>query len=175
MNAQGSLTDQTETIRWPDGFAPQQCPVHVRNELAMPVPADRVWAWLVRAGLWPSWYPNSRNVRFLDGKPPDLELNTRFRWWTFGVTIESKVLEFEPGARIAWDARGIGVRAYHAWLIRPTREGCHVLTEETQKGGLARLGNLLLPMRMSGYHQLWLERLRNGAAGGMPPAPPAIR
>jgi len=171
MNEQGPETAQPEAIQWPEGFAPQRCPVHVRNELAMPIPAERVWAWLVRAALWPSWYPNSKNVRFLEGQPPDLALGTSFRWWTFGVTIESKVQELVPGERIAWDARGLGVLAYHAWLIWPTAEGCHVLTEESQHGWAARLGNLVRPTRMSHYHQLWLERLRNCAAGGFPPRP----
>lgn len=169
MTTQGQLAVQPQAIEWPEGFKPQQCPVHVRNELTMAASPEHVWAWLIRAAIWPSWYPNSKNVRFLEGEPPDLARGTRFRWWTFGFTMKSKVLEFVPGKRIGWDARGLGVRAYHSWLIWPTAEGCHVLTEETQHGWLARLGQVAMPTRMSHYHQLWLERLRNCAAGGPPP------
>ena len=88
-----------------------------------------------------------------------------------GQLGDTGVLVRENGERIAWDARGLGVLAYHAWLIWPTAEGCHVLTEESQHGWAARLGNLVRPTRMSHYHQLWLERLRNCAAGGFPPRP----
>ena len=159
-----------DAIRWPEEFEPRRCPIHVRNELEMPVAADRVWTCLVRAEVWPSWYANWKNVRFVEGDPPDLAMGARFRWRTFGVTVDSRVREFEPTGRIAWDAAGIGVRAYHAWLIRETPTGCVVLTEETQHGWLALLGAALMPMRMSHFHQVWLECLRDRAVSGMPQA-----
>jgi hypothetical protein len=136
----------------------------------MDAPPDVVWAWLIRAQLWPSWYVNAAHIRFLDGTPPDLSAGARFRWKTFGVSLESTVREFVPGERIAWDARGPGVDAYHAWVISATARGSHVLTEETQHGWLARLANFLMPWRMPKYHQLWLEQLRDYSASGLPPA-----
>jgi len=155
-------------IFWPPGFEPQESPVHARNEIAIPFSKETVWAWLVRAKLWPSWYPNSANIEFLDGAPPDLELGTRFRWKTFGVTLKSIVREFVPFERLAWDAQRVGVKAYHAWLIQPTAEGCHVLTEETQKGVLARLGKALRPKQLEQMHQIWLEQLKIKASTGLP-------
>lgn len=160
---------EPEGVRWPERFAPENCPVHVRNELAMSAPVARVWAWLIRAQLWPTWYENSANVQFLEGPPPDLALGTRFRWRTFSVTVESTVVEFIPMERIAWDARTLGLEAYHAWVLRETPEGCHVVTEETQRGSLARLGDLVLPNRMSKHHQIWLERMEIQARAGFPP------
>jgi uncharacterized protein YndB with AHSA1/START domain len=157
-------------IHWPDRYAPQKSPVHVRNELSMAAPPDRVWAWLTRAALWPIWYSNSAKVRFLDGSGPDLKMGTRFRWKTFDVTITSTVLEYVPEERIAWDAHALGVDAYHAWVLQPSPQGCHVLTEETQHGFLARAGKLLLPNRMSERHQIWLEGLERKAQAGFPPA-----
>jgi len=155
-------------IRWPAAFEPSRSPVHVRNEIEIAASAGRVWAWLVRAERWPEWYANSRDVRFLAGRPPDLAPGTRFRWRTFGVRISSRVLEFEPPHRLAWDARGIGVLAYHAWLVQESPGGCRVLTEETQRGWLARLGARLMPARMWRGHQLWLESLRERAPAGAP-------
>lgn len=156
-------------IRWPERFHPDRVPVHVRNEIDIPAPCERVWAWLVRAQIWPSWYENSSDVQFTQGSPPDLEAGTQFRWRTFGVHIESAVLEFEPPFRIAWDAKGTGVDAYHAWLLEPISSGCHVTTEETQYGVLARTGNFLMPHRMSHWHQQWLEGLRAQSLLGWPP------
>lgn len=156
-------------IRWPAQFDPSRTGVYVVNEIDIPAASEIVWAWLVRAQLWPTWYPNSRSVKFLEGAPPDLAPATRFRWWTFGVTITSVVREFEPYERLAWDAKAFGIRAYHAWLITRTANGCHVLTEETQHGFLARLGSLLMPKRMHHHHQIWLEQMREKATGGLPP------
>jgi uncharacterized protein YndB with AHSA1/START domain len=158
-------------IHWPARYDPAVTPIHVRNELSMKAPAPQVWRWLLRAPLWPQWYPNSKRVVHLSGAWPDLGLHTRFRWTTFGVRITSEVLEYEPGERLAWDAKGIGVDAYHAWWVHPTPPGCVVLTEETQYGFAARLGALAFPTRMFRYHQLWLERLAAQAEAGEPPGP----
>ena len=160
---------ESNKILWPSRYDPASCPVHVRNELAMASNPEAVWAWLIRAQLWPKWYPNSANVKFLSGQPPDLALGTRFRWRTFGVTLESTVQEFVPFERLAWDAHGSGLDAYHAWLILKTSQGCEVITEETQRGLLPRLLKLLAPKRMENQHQIWLERLRDNAGKGTPP------
>jgi uncharacterized protein YndB with AHSA1/START domain len=156
-------------IHWPEEHQPSRAAVHVRNELTMPAPPAEVWAWLVRAELWPRWYRNSHRVRIVGGPRPDLALGSRFQWWTFGVPIDSTVAECVPYERLAWTARGAGVRAYHAWFLRPSGYGCHVLTEETQDGWLARLGSLMMPNRMHRGHQIWLEALAQKAAEGPPP------
>lgn len=160
----------TDGIRWPEKYAPANAPVHVRNEFEISAPVDRVWSWLIRAKGWPDWYSNSSNVRFLRGAGPNLDAGTRFQWKTFWVTIESEVLEFVPQERIAWDAHSLGVDAYHAWLLRETPRGCHVVTEEVQHGFLATLQKKVWPGRMFRYHQIWLEALSAKAAEGYPPA-----
>lgn len=157
-------------INWPERYAPRHTAVHVHNELAMQAPPDRVWAWLVRAALWPRWYPNSKDVR-IEGGGPDLAPGARFRWRTFGLAVASTVAEFVPNERIAWDGKGIGLDVYHGWLIEPRPDGCRVLTEENQNGAAARLQSLLMPDRMRRGHDLWLARLHDRARSGPPPGP----
>jgi hypothetical protein len=151
-------------IHWPSEYHPTRTGVYVSNSLTVQAKPEVLWAWMIRAQLWPTWYPNSSDVVFLNAAGPDLSKGTRFRWKTFGVTIESEVREFEPLERLAWNARGIGVDAYHAWLFEPN----NVFTEETQNGFLARLGSLAMPNRMHKYHQIWLENLREKALTGLP-------
>ena len=159
---------RSPTINWPEKYDPNRTPVYVRNELHIAAPAETVWAWLIRAPAWPDWYPNSHNVR-IQGEPPDrLALGTQFAWRTFGVSIRSTVQEFVPHERLAWDAFGMGVDAYHAWLITPAEGGCQVLTEETQFGWAARLSSRVFPNRMSRFHQIWLEQLAVMAQTGSP-------
>lgn len=155
-------------INWPDKYHPSHTSVHVTNSLSVTVKPEHLWAWLIRAQLWPTWYPNSSDVVFLNSSGPDLGLGTRFRWKTFGVTIESEVHEFEPFRRLAWNAVGTGVDAYHAWLFEPRPAACNILTEETQNGFLAKLGSIAMPNRMHKYHQIWLECLRDRARAGPP-------
>jgi hypothetical protein len=156
-------------IHWPDRYDPSRAPVHVANEIDTPAPPEAIWAWLVRAPLWPSWYPNAKDV-VVEGGGSELALGVTFTWRTFGVGIRSTVLEFVPCERIAWNAFGLGVDAYHAWEITRTPAGAHVVTEETQYGWTAWLGSIVFPSRMSKFHQIWLERLSAQAQGGLPAA-----
>jgi hypothetical protein len=96
---------------------------------------------------------------------------SRFRWKTFGVTLDSKVEQFVPFERLAWSAHSTGIDVYHAWLIERRSSGCYVLTEESQNGLMARLSSMLRPNNMSRYHQLWLEQLLAKARTGPPPEP----
>ena len=156
-------------IRWPEKYSPERTSVHVSNQLEMSVHPEVVWAWLIRAELWPTWYANSKQV-VIDGGGPDLGLRSRFRWTTFGVRLDSKVEEFLPFERLAWSARAMGIDAYHAWLIEKRPSECLVLTEEAQNGWLARLSDALRPLNMSKQHQNWLESLKRKSSEGPPPA-----
>lgn len=155
-------------IQWPKKYRPERTKVHVHNEMDMDVPPERVWAWLIRAKLWPTWYKNSGNV-IIEGGASDLAPGTKFRWKTFGVNLESQVQEYEPFQRLAWNAKSFGIDAFHIWLIENTSVGCHVVTEENQNGWIASLSNKLRPQNMSKGHQMWLEQLLIEAKGGLPP------
>jgi uncharacterized protein YndB with AHSA1/START domain len=164
-----STHEKPARIRWPQHYDPAEAPVFVRNELHIDAAPETVWAWLVRAPLWPQWYANSHHLRIVNGNPSALAPGSRFVWTTFGIRLQSEVKEFVSGERLAWDAKAFGVDAYHAWLLTPTSDGgCLVLTEETQHGFIARGGALLFPKRMFRWHQTWLESLSERALGGLP-------
>jgi uncharacterized protein YndB with AHSA1/START domain len=154
-------------VRWPAEAEPSKCPVYARNEIAIAAPPERVWRWLIRAGRWPDWYSNSANVEFLSGIGPDLAAGAEFRWKTFGATITSRVLVFDPPRELLWDARGV-LTAYHAWTIAPDGGGCRVVTEETQRGLLPRVGWWYLRPMLERGHQGWVESLKRMAEGGEP-------
>ena len=172
---------ESDEIFWPTRFAPANCHVNVRNELDFSSQPEMVWAWLIRAQLWPTWYPNSAKMRFIEGQPPDLAMGTRFKWKTgflnpdtmketpLGVTVDCRVREFLPPNRLSFEFNGTGISGYQAWLITKTEAGCRVLTEERQLGILARVISLL-SRRMEKQHQIWLEGLSKKAMSGLPPA-----
>lgn len=157
------------SIDWPDRYRPENTAAHVRNEILIAAAPDRVWAWLVEAARWPEWYPNAREVRLADGRTR-LFPGAVFDWRTFGFPVHSTVREFIPEERIAWDGTGLGLDVYHAWLLVPRDRGTWVLTEENQNGVGARLQSLFAPNRMSKWHQVWLERLRERAESGALPS-----
>jgi uncharacterized protein YndB with AHSA1/START domain len=158
---------QVMSIVWPERYAPDRVAARVSNEITISAPPAMVWAWLVRASLWPTWYPNSHQVQIAGGAR-DLSAGAGFKWRTFGVCVSSTVREFEPHSRIAWDAKGPFLDVYNAWLIEPRGGGSWVLTEENQNGLAARIQAAIMPRRMFKGHQLWPESLKARAEGGAP-------
>jgi hypothetical protein len=61
---------------------------------------ETVFANIVDAQSWPSWYANSYNAVVHDGPDNKLHEGTKFSWDKFGVRIESTVHEFAPASRI---------------------------------------------------------------------------
>ncbi len=73
-----------------------------------------------------------------------------------GQLFEGAIREFVPYSRLAWETRNEKIMAYHAWLIIPNEEGFLLITDEVQKGKLARLQKTFLPNKLRKLHDIWL-------------------
>lgn len=152
---------------WPEGARPDQSSVFCHNEMMVPTPPQRVWEWLVTAGMWSRWYVNAGDVE-LPGNQVRLEKNMVFRWRTFGARITSKVVEYDPPNAIGWTWWRRGARGYHGWLLRAEGDGTRVITEETQHGLLPWLLRPILRRALAIAHEYWLRQLARQAAQGLP-------
>ncbi|AVA26429.1 MULTISPECIES: polyketide cyclase [unclassified Rhizobium] len=157
-------------IQWPEGYLPGFTENFSSNEvIAADLQVADVWPQLSQATLWPSYYPNSANVRFYDSKGPELEEGVRFYFETFGFPVEAEVVEYVPPTkgkpgRVAWHGwAGEGetrLDVHHAWLIEELPGGrVRVLTQETQKGKPAEDLAKTKPNPMINGHQDWLDGL----------------
>ncbi|MFJ5265613.1 SRPBCC family protein [Streptomyces sp. NPDC088387] len=147
---------------WPDGMAPNQAHVHARNELTIAADPAAIWALLVNATAWPSFYPNARHVQVLDGS--ELAEGTRFRWTTFNIRATSTVKVFRPDHELAWEGVVLGTRAHHRWQLTQNPDGTTtVVTEETQRGPLPFLASRWVRAGLLRWHQRWLEGLQSNA------------
>lgn len=161
MTMKQDLTNRSAAIHWPTGFAPEQADLFAHNEIHVDASCERVWSHIVDASNWPAWYPNSRDVRLLDGDPV-LKANSVFRWTTFGLPLESRVHEFTPHERLGWYgyAPGTEPNFYHAWYLKPAGGGCLVVTDEVGIGAAARQFRQADEGAMHRGHDLWLAALK---------------
>lgn len=133
----------------------------------MKAPPELVWKLLVDAEKWSNYFPPEDQVKILTGEP-ELALGTRYSRVTVGFLMNLIVTECVPGRRLSWatvvDGDETGSSAFHGWVITPTNDGCHVLTEETQQGTffLEEIGRKR-PGALYRYHQEWVERLARAA------------
>jgi uncharacterized protein YndB with AHSA1/START domain len=125
-----------ESIKWPEDMKPSRSPIHFTNELDVAASVKTIWSLLTDPKAWPGFYPGVQQVHLLDGHA-SLGAGTRFETNLAGQDVYASVQEFEPMARIAWGGYpkvAEHSRAYHAWIITPTANGCHLWTEETMQG-----------------------------------------
>lgn len=161
---------QRSVVRWPPGLDPEKCPVHALNELRIEAEPERIWAWLVRAPLWPTFYANARRVMIESAPGPDLGPGVVFAWTTFGLRMRTTITEWEPPFRLTWRGARFGAEGCHGWVIEPVTGGCRVVTEEVQRGVLPALAAPLLRRALHRGHSRWLEGLERVATAGPPPA-----
>ena len=160
MSMKDDLANRSRDIHWPAGFDPAKADLFSHNELVIDAPCERVWQDIIEATKWPEWYPNSKDVRIMDGTV--LAEGSVFRWTTFGLSIESKINEFVPYTRIGWYgyAPGAAPTFYHTWFLTQAGDGCHVVTDEVGMGkDAARLRETDESLMHRG-HDLWLATLK---------------
>jgi hypothetical protein len=157
-------------IIWPEGYTPGFTDNFCSNEVIVAgLSAADVWPLLSTPSHWPTYYANSANIRFHDGKGPELQDGVRFYFETFGFPVESQCTEFvapangEPG-RVAWHGwAGEGdtrLDVIHAWLVEDLDSGrVRILTQESQKGKPAVDLRNAKPNPMINGHQDWLDGL----------------
>ena len=154
-------------VIWPEQYDPKISPIYALNDVDVNAPSEVVWKLLVDAENWSSYFPAESQVKILSGEP-QLTLGTKFSRVTIGFLMFPIVTEYLLGRRLAWSTTVYGDKtgstAYHGWVITPTGEGCHVLSEETQQGPffLEELGHKS-PGGLYRYHQEWVEGLKRAA------------
>jgi uncharacterized protein YndB with AHSA1/START domain len=124
-------------VIWPEKYDPKTSAIYALNDIDVKASPEMVWRLLIDAENWSKYFPPESQVSFLGGARK-LALGTKFRRVTVGFPMSLVVTEYEPLRRLAWattvDDDATGSSAYHGWVITPTHQGCHVLTEETQQG-----------------------------------------
>ena len=156
-----------DKVIWPEKNHPKVSAIYALNDIDVTAPPEVVWNLLVDAENWSAYFPPEDQVKILSGES-ELKPGTKWSRVTVGVPMSLTVTEFEPFRRLAWlttvDGDESGSTAYHGWVITPTEDGCHVLTEESQQGEffLELLGRKH-PGGLYSYHQDWVERLAKAA------------
>lgn len=154
-------------VIWPEQYDPRISALYALNDIDIKAPPEVVWRLLVDAHHWSSYFPPEDQVQILSGES-ELRLGTRYSRVTVGYPMRLVVTECVPNERLAWattvDGDATGSTAYHGWVITPTADGCHLLTEETQQGDffLDVIGHQH-PGALYRYHQDWVERLARAA------------
>ncbi len=166
MTMQHDLATRATEIHWPQGFAPETADLFSHNSLLIHASCEKVWSHIVGAESWPQWYPNSKNVKLLNGAKT-LTDGVVWRWETFGLPLESKVHEYVPYTRLGWYGYAPGEKPtfYHTWYLTPQGPDCLVVMDEAGIGKDAAHLRESDESLMHRGHDLWLATLKWVAEG----------
>ena len=147
-------------IIWPPKHSPASSRVFAQNTIEIAAAPETVWSLLIDCVKWPSWYKHCSDVSVLKGGPL-LSANSQFRFKTLGFYFEPEIVTFRPNQMLIWSAKGpAGTSGAHAWYIEPTPGGCHVVTEEAQRGLLLFFIGGRTRGTLLNSHQEWLRALK---------------
>ena len=68
---------RAKDVHWPVGFLPEDADLFVHNEIVIDATCEKVFTNMADAQAWPSWYPNSQNVKLLNSSDGKLHEGTR--------------------------------------------------------------------------------------------------
>lgn len=146
---------------WPVRFDANRDAVFSYNEIFIPdVAPGKIFAVLISAKNWSSFYPNASDVEILSSKDGKLFADCKFQWKTFATKQKSKIELYEQDYALGWSAESPGTHAFHRWILEPQGNGTLVITEECQNGITAWLDSFIMNPGLHAAHQLWLERLK---------------
>src|SRR5580698_6813340 len=132
------LIERSVNIHWPDGYDPDHADLFAHITFDNQAPAETIWAKLVAATAWPTWYSNASDV-VVNDPSGTLSEGVTFNWSTFGLKIASAIAECVPHTRIGWYGTGDQLRAYHTWPLIPRNgDSTYIVMEETGLGPAAR-------------------------------------
>jgi len=140
------------------GVIEQDAPVKAHVQTRIAARPGRVWALLVDAASWPSWYPDIESVE----APTPLAMGSRFTWKSGSTSIHSEVHLFEPEHRLSWTGTAFPARAVHVWMLEPTPGGGTLVTvDESMEGPL--LTWLYPSAKLEDADADWLAALKRAA------------
>ena len=152
--------DSSKEIIWPSAYKLSKSKFYVHNEIEINASPEIVWAFLIDALKWQSWYLGAKNVLFTNSTDTVLNSSSAFKWQTMGLTFTSSVKQFESNRLLAWESVKKSIQRYYIWLIVSIDKGCKVITEEAQNGWLTFFEKTFQRNKLKKLHDVWLAALK---------------
>lgn len=154
----------SEKINWPEGFKPAESDFFIHNEIDIKASPEMVWDIFINAGKWPQWHKKAEGIQLLNSPEGKLNPSSVFIWSPAGK-FTSTIKEFKPPYNIAWlgETDNKKMTVYNAWMIIPTKDGCKVISNETQNGPKTKMEKIFAPNMVSKSIGQWLLRLKEQA------------
>jgi hypothetical protein len=154
----------SDKIKWPEGYKPSEADFFVHNEIDIKASPQVVWDILIHAAKWPEWHKKAKGIKLLNSPDGRFNSSSVFTWYPAGK-FTSSIKEFNPPYNLAWygETGNKNMTIYNAWMIIPTKEGCKVVSNESQNGSKTIIEKIFAPNMVRKDIRHWLIRLKEQA------------
>lgn len=151
----------SDKIKWPEGYKPSESDFFIHNAIDIKASPQVVWDILIQADKWPEWHKKAEGIELLNSPNGKLNSSSVFIWHPAGK-FTSTIKEFNPPYNIAWygETENKNMTVYNAWMIIPTKEGCKVVSDESQNGPKTKMEKIFAPNMVRKDLLDWLIRLK---------------
>lgn len=151
----------SKDISWPKGYKPSESGFFVHNEIVIKASPQVVWDIFIEAEKWQDYYEDAKGLKVQNSTDGKLSPTAVFTWYPAGK-FTSTIKKFEPPYEIAWHAEeeNMKMTVYHAWLIIPTKDGCKMISQESQNGPRTFWEKVFVPKMMTKKHAKWLNEIK---------------
>lgn len=148
-------------INWPGGYKPSEADFFIHTEIDIKASPQVVWDIFIHAAKWPEWHKKTEGIELLNSPNGKLNSSSVFVWSPAGK-FTSTIKEFNPPYNIAWygESDDKKMTVYNAWMIIPTKEGCKVVSNESQNGPKTKMEKIFAPNMVRKDLHDWLIRLK---------------
>lgn len=151
----------SEKINWPEGFKPTESDFFIHNEIDIKASPQVVWDIFIHAAKWPQWYKKAEGIKLLNSPDGKLNPSSVFIWNPAGK-FTSTIKEFNAPYNIAWlgETDNKNMTVYNVWMIIPTKDGCKVVSNESQNGPKTKMEKIFAPNMVRENIKDWLIGLK---------------
>jgi len=160
-NAVQSSLPYSDKINWPEGYKPAEADFFIHNEIDIKAKPQVVWDIFIQAAKWPEWYKKAEGIELQNSPDGKLNSSSVFIWHPAGK-FTSTIKEFNAPYNIAWygETDNKNMTVYNAWMIIPTKEGCKVISNESQNGPKTKMEKIFAPNMVRKNIKNWLISLK---------------
>ncbi len=134
-------------------------------EIEIFAPPDKVWDWMSRVDMWPTWRQDVSSAYWVNGQGQNGTLKWRLRKF-IGFTADVAVWRRER--EMSWEAVSFGTRVAYSVVIDGDYRSTEVSLEVAGDGGLLRFfpTRALFLHNLNRSNEIWLGALKTKLEAG---------
>lgn len=138
----------------------------IREEIEIVAPLAIVWNVFSRLEEWDDWNTACQSCHLVEGEEMAEGACFSFvvRPFTLPIKVKPRITDCQPGEKVVWEGKRIGIHAVHTWIFREANGSVTLTSSESFSGPLIWLARLIMvPRRLHSLTKQLLASVKQEA------------